>query len=365
MVELYRRHNVIFRLAAVDDDIEMRAALRENSMDSWVTATLEYEPSCFAGKEPGRYVPMIARNAENPHELVGLYSCRIAPVHVEGRELNACYLGGLRLRNKYRGRINILKDGFESIPRFLPEVRRIPLVFTSIAKENRRARRVLEAGLDGMPRYRFLGDMETFVVNVRRGRKTGLLEPACLADVSELAVFFNVVKAFTPLSPVLEAEWLESMIRGSNINFFIHRAEGRVKACIAVWDQRAYKQIVVRGYRRPLGMLRPFYNLWAQATKRPHFPAVGQRVEQVFLAFRAFDDSVADKEVFFILEALATAREIGAESAMLGVVPSSPQYVELKRVLKPYIYATRIEAVDLCSPSPHIDGAVQPEVALL
>jgi hypothetical protein len=163
-------------------------------------------------------------------------------------------------------------------------------------------------------------------------------------------------------------EWLESMIRNSlneKIDFFIHRLEGRIKACIAVWDQRAYKQIVVRGYRRPLGMLRPFHNLWARAAKRPFLPAAGQRLEQVFIAFRAFDASVADKEAFFIREAIAAAGEIGADSALLGVAPSSPRYAELKRALKPYIYATRIETVDLCSPSPHLGGAVQPEVALL
>ena len=365
MAEAYHRHSVIYRLAGLEDDTEMRAALRESPMDSWVTATMEHEPSCFAGKEPGRFIPMTARNAEHPHELAGLYSCRIVPVHVEGQELRACYLGGLRLCGRHRGRLNVLKGGFESIPHLLPEVKKIPLVFTSIAKENRRARRILEAGLEGMPRYRFLEDMETFIVNVHRGRKLGLLERAGLSDVSELTTFYNSVTSLTSLSPVLERKWLESMIRDSAIDFFINRSEGRIKACIAVWDQRAYKQIVVRGYRRPLGALRPLHNLWARVAKRPFLPIVGQRLEQVFLAFRAFDASVADKEVLFILEALAAAREIGADSVMLGVTPSSPRYVEMKRALKPYIYATRIETVDLCSPSPHVSGIVQPEVALL
>jgi len=244
-------------------------------------------------------------------------------------------------------------------------MREIPLIFTSIARENRQARRVLEAGLKGMPRYHFLGDMETLVVNVRRGRKLGLLKRAYPSDALEITAFYNSVTAFASLSPVLETEWLETMLQGSFMDFFIHRVGGRIKACIAVWDQRAYKQIVVQSYRWPLGTLRLFHNLWASAAKRPFLPASGQRLEQVFLAFRAFDDSVADKEVPFILEALAAAGETGADSAMLGLSPSSPQYIELKRALKPYTYATRIETVDLCSPSLHVGGLIQPEVALL
>jgi hypothetical protein len=215
-----------------------------------------------------------------------------------------------------------------------------------------------------MPRYNFIGDMETFVVSVRRGRKSGLLERACPADASELAAFYNAA-ATASLSPVLEAEWLEPMVQNSHIIFLVHRVAGRIKACIAVWDQRAYKQIVVRGYRRPLGALRPFHNMWARAAKRPTMPTIGQRLEQVFLAFRAFDASAADKETLFVIEALAAAREIGADSALLGVAPSSPRYAELKRALKPYIYATRIHTVDLCSTSPPVGGVVQPEVALL
>jgi hypothetical protein len=308
---------------------------------------------------------MIAEDAKAPRELAGLYSCRFTPVHAGGRELRACYLGGLRVCGKYRGRLDVLKGGFESIPHLLPEVREIPLVFTSIATENRRARRILEAGLDGMPRYSFIGDMETFVVSALRGRKSGLLERARLSDVSDIVSFYNAATAYVSLSPVLEAEWLESMIRGSWLDFYIHRPKGRIEACIAVWDQRSYKQIVVRGYRRPLDMLRPLHNLWARIAKRPFLPAPGQRLEQVFLAFRAFDDSVADKEALFIREALSAVAETGADSAMLGVTPSSPRYLELKRALKPYIYATRIETVDLCSPSPHVGGVVQPEVALL
>jgi hypothetical protein len=365
MTETYHRPGVIYRRAGPEDDDEMRAALRENSMNSWVTATLEHEPSCFAGDEPGQFVPMVARRKKFPNELVGLYSCRFAPVHVNGRNTRACYLGGLRLQEKYRGHPGILKGGFDSIPTLLPNVKETPLVFTSIAEDNFRARRVLEANLEGMPRYRFLGTMETFAVSVACGRESGLLKCAVPSDAQEIAAFYNAQTAFVALSPVLEDEWLERMIRENLLEFLIHRDGSPIDACIAVWDQRAYKQIVIKGYGRVLNLLRPFLNLWARAAKKPCLPDAGQRLEQVFLAFYAVDASAVEKEEWLVREALYHARQKGADSALLGVSPLSRRYGKLKQALKPYIYTTRIQAVEFCSPPLQIDGLVQPEVALL
>jgi hypothetical protein len=212
--------------------------------------------------------------------------------------------------------------------------------------------------------------METFVVSVTRGCDSGLLKRAVLSDASEIAAFYNAQKAFVSLSPVLEEAWLGQMIQENSIDFFIHRDASRrdgkaVDACIAVWDQRAYKQIVVRGYGRVLNILRPFVNLWARFAKKQFLPAPGRRLEQVFLAFCAVDASAADKEEVFIREALHYARQKGADSALLGVSPLSPCHGKLKQALSPYIYTTRIQSVELCSPPPRIDGFVQPEVALL
>jgi hypothetical protein len=367
----FRRAGVIYRLATMEDDAEMRALLREASMESKITASLEREPSCFERSEtPGRFIPIVARSEIPPHDLMAMCTCHFMPVYAAGKIVDACYLGGLRLSGKYRGRAGVLKGGFDAIPVLFQETRRSPLIFTSVAKYNRRARRILEAGLEGMPTYRFLGDMETFAVSVRRGKNYGLLELAQSSDTGEIAAFHNGIAAGGALSPVLDEEWLnragidgEAMFR----RFLVHRENGRIAACLAVWDQRNYKQIVIKKYGQPLAFLRPFWNIWANCARRQLLPAPGRHLEQVFLAFRAFAPSVADMEVFFIREALLTAKAMNADSALFGISSSSPGREKLKHALKPYIYETRIESVELRGgvPSLPVPGIIHPEVSLL
>jgi hypothetical protein len=367
----FRRAGVLYRLGALEDDAEMRALLREASMESEITASLEREPSCFERSEtPGRVIPIVARSETPPHDLIAMCTCHFMPVFSEGKTVDACYLGGLRLNGKYRGRAGVLKGGFDAIPILLPEARRSPLIFTSVARDNLRARRILEAGLNGMPEYRLLGDMETFAVSVRRGKKYGLLERARPSDVGEIVAFHNGIAAGGALSPVLEEEWLNRTgIDGEALfsRFLVYRENRRIAACLAVWDQRRYKQIVIKKYGQPLASLRPFWNIWARCARRQLLPSAGRRLEQVFLAFLAFAPSVAGREVFFIREALLTAEAMNADSALFGVSASSPSRENLKRALKPYIYVTRIESVELRGGVPPlpVPGVVHPEVALL
>jgi hypothetical protein len=367
----FRRAGVFYRLANEEDDPEMRAVLRETAMESLVTISLERESFFGPDEIPGRFVPFVAGNEKPPHDLIGIYTCHFMPVYV-GREIvHSCYLGGLRLGRKYRGRAGVLKGGFDAIPVLLPAVRTSPLLFTSVAQDNRPARRILEAGLEGMPRYSFLGAMETFAVSVRRGKDYGLLKQAQSSDVRELVAFHNAAAAERALAPVLDEDWLnrpavagEAMFR----NFFIHRKNGRIAACLAVWDQRPYKRIVVKKYRKLLGFLRPVYNLWARFARRPFLPLPGQRLNHVFLAFIAVDASVADKETDLIREALLTAEtRCGANTVLFGTSPDAPGYKKLKHELKPYVYETRIESVELRdgSATPPVHGIIQPEVALL
>jgi hypothetical protein len=278
---------------------------------------------------------------------------------------------GLRLRGKYRGRADILKGGFESIPLLAPDINEVQAIFTSIASDNCPARRILEAGVRGMPRYSLLGEMETFAVSTGLGRDYGLLEAASPEDAKEIVEFHNSSRAGVQFSPVLDEKWLNRVTATGPMagNLLVHREGGRIKACVMVWDQRRHKQIIVCGYRQPIAFMRPAYNLWSLMSGRPVLPPPGNRLEQVFLAFIALADSARGGEflVRMIKEALMRAKSLGADSALFGVSPEFAYHRVLKRELKPYIYRTRIEAVELanCRKPPDAGGLVQPEAALL
>lgn len=361
--------SIAYRFAGSEDEADLRALLRENAMDSWVRISMEREPDYFAGGNLlGRSASVVARTACAKRAAVGMYSCDFIPSYLGGRETTIAYLGGLRVAPAYRHRLSILREGYRSIAQILPEIREVPIVFTSIARGNRAARRILEANLPRMPRYRFLAEMETYVASVERGKNHGLLSAATPEDREELIAFHRANASTHDLAPSLSGGNFDR-IKGLKIgDFLLHRARpgGAILACLALWDQRSFKQVVVQGYKKPLGYLRKTYNLWARLCRSPLLPAPSQPLEQIFIAFMAFAPSVASDIPLMIQEALWEIKRRGAPLGTFGLASLSPHRTPLRRALAPKVYASRIYAVlldkGLCDP--HCQN-IQPEVALL
>ena len=369
--ETYQAGGVIFRKALPGDNEKLKVALRDNALDSWVRLSLEREPSYFDGEAlMGKSFAVMACDENQPDSMVGMYSCAFLPVHVNGVSKYVGYLGGLRVNQQYRHKVRILKSGFVSIKYLVPNLGASPFMFTSVASENTHARRLLEAGLKGMPVYRPLGDMETLAFNTKQGKLQGLLQQAVLQDVPALVDFFNRQAARYQFSPVLTKEWLLSLSGKKGLSlgdFWLAKDGTNIRGCLAIWDQRAFKQTMSRGYRFPINVFRGAYNLFAGATGRVKLPAPGNALEQVYLSFVAFDNFAGAFPIQVVREGLAHAREKGAEVGILGVSAENPLAVILKRTLKSSVYRTCIETVtwpgDL---KPILNGCpVQPEVAVL
>ncbi len=358
----------MYRRAAPQDDAALRAMLRENAMDSWVVMSLEREPYYFGGDNlMGESGAVIAHRADVPERTVGMYNYALLTVHVDGKPVQAAYLGGLRVQLSFRHKLGILKHGFASIPHLAPGR---GVYFTSVASENGAARRLLEKRLNGMPLYRPEGEVETLAIAVRQARSSGLLQPAVPADIPALVEFSNRQSSAYQFSPVLSEAWLQGLTgeKGLRLSDFWLLKNGReVRGCLAVWDQRAFKQTVARAYRFPLGLLRPAYNLWAGTAGRIQLPASGRRLEQAFLSFVAFDDSVENVMLDAVREGLAKVSDKNAVAGVVGFSTHNPLLARLKNAMPFNVYRTCIESVALPGQSmPELDGrATQPEVALL
>ena len=367
-MDRYQAGNVVFRRAAWQDDAALRAMLRENAMDSWVALTLEREPSYFAGESlMGESMAVIAHTADAPEQTVGMYHCACLPVHIDGKPARAGYLGGLRVNRSFRHQLRIVKNGFASIRHLGPDC---GMFFTSVASQNAVARRLLDARLKGMPSYRPAGDIETLAISVRHGRSSDVLQQAVPADIPALVEFTNRQFAAYQFSPALTESWLRELTGGNGLrlsDFWLLKNGPKVCGCLAVWDQRAFKQTVARGYRFPLGLLRGTYNLWAGAAGRVQLPALGKQLEHAFLAFVAFDTSAEEIVLDAVREGLDRVRERNAKVGILGLSVCNPLLARLKRAVPASVYRTSIETVALPGQHlPQLDGrAPQPEVAIL
>ena len=168
----------------------------------------------------------------------------------------------------------------------------LPFDFTSILADNQPARRLLEAGLPGLPRYAPLARYATLTLPVGRPRRVPCphgveLAAAGEGDFEEIAACLAEGRRERSLGACWTAADLRSPVRSRGLaprDFLLARRAGRLAACAALWDQRAFKQVVVRGYAPWLARLRPLHNLVAPLLRRPRLPPVGGQLASAFVS---------------------------------------------------------------------------------
>ena len=368
----YQTGDLLLRHAAMADDAALQQILRDNPMQGWVTLSLERSPSYFAGEDLlGKSRALIGQDLAQGGEVIGMYHTAFLPLFVNGAMVQAAYLGELRVNPAYRNRLRILKHGFASIrPLNQPQSDNTAIWFTSIASDNLPARRLLEARHRQLPRYTPVGEMQTLAISVRHGRRPEMLYQATPVDIPALCDFYNRQAARYQFAPCLEPSWLSgaSAAKGLTVeDFWLYKPFRQIEACIAIWDQRAFKQAVVQGYRFPLSLLRPVYNLFAYLQGKPLLPACGSRLESVNLAFFAIAPGAEKHALQILREALQAAARKKAKIALLGLASANPLLPVLCAALHPTVYRTCIETVswpDETSLQPN-ESVVQPEIAIL
>jgi len=86
-------------------------------------------------------------------------------------------------------------------------------------------------------------------------------------------------------------------------DFLVAIAGGRVTGCAAIWDQRGFKQAIVRGYSQRLARWRRVVNLAGSWLDVPALPAVGRPLPFVYLSHVAIDDDRPDVTAALVSEA--------------------------------------------------------------
>lgn len=316
-----------FRVATPADDGVVRALLRETAMPSWADMAIEREPASYDW----------AVIAEENAEVIGVYIASVIAAHVDGRPRRLGYLGGLRVRSEHRRRIRHLREGYASVPMLARE--RVPWWFTTIGSGNLAARRLLEAGVRGLPRYHFRGEYVTFALPASRGRRRGIWRRG--ADVA----LHNELAAQFQCSPVLDDEIVNRVG-----NFFV--CDGGVAA---LWDQRAFKRIVAARYRTP--SLIPIYNAYAKLARRVPLPPEGGALDHTFIAFFAMREPTVEA-----IEDLLS--HCTTPVATIGMHAENPLR-EIVQRFKPMSTRSRVYAVSFDGTVPPNGRPMQPEAALL
>ena len=372
----YKAGNVVYRKAGLNDDESLKVLLREVSMDSWVRLSTEHEPSYFDSTELfGNTATIIASDDDLEQSIIGMCSSVSMPVYINGQATDAGYLGELRVRPEYRHKFSIIRNGFKSVQILNEEHQLLPYWFTSIAKENTAARRLLEANLKDMPKYRPCGnngksgELVTAAIRSKLGKRSELLEQAQESDIPALAGFYQRQNACYQYAPVISANWLRELNGHNGLSihdFWLLKENGKIKAAFAIWDQRNIKQSVVRGYRFPLNVLRTPYNIYARVFGRVPLPAVGDQVNYIFIAFLSVSDDVEKHTKAILQSAISQVKTRKARLAMIGLSAKNPIF-DIVEGFSPETYLTCVESVTWPAQTEQVldERPVQPEIAIL
>jgi N-acetylglutamate synthase and related acetyltransferases len=354
-----------YHIATSADEVTLASILHDTAMAGWVNMQLLRMPSYFSADALyGNTYTILARCGDEP---VGLCRLQCLPVWVNGRATKANYLAGLRILPRFRHRLSVLHKGF-TVLRSLCEDKQ-PLCFTSIAHDNATARRLLEAGLPKMPRYTLLAGLHTLAFSSRQGQPGQALRQATEADIPALVAFHNDQAAQWQFAPLLDEAWLRNLSRAQALSindFLLYEEQGKLRTCVALWDQRQLKQTVAQNYRAPLNIFRCVYNGYAHLTKRINLPSPGKALNQAYLAFFA-SNLETSASIALLREALWHLSRRDIAVGVLGLAATNPLREVFQRTLRPTQYETCIESVCFFG-----DQAVelddrppQPEAALL
>jgi hypothetical protein len=358
-----------FQVARPAHDEQIRRLFRENPMPAGMSLSMEHEPSYFgsAAIDGCGHETIVA--VENDR-VICAGSIRVRRRFLNGSPARIGYLGGLRLDAVARGRASIILRGYRMFHDLHRETGGPPLYFSSIFSANVASIRFLERGLPGMPTYRRIAEFVTLVLHARRrrGESDNLnVRAAVKSDLPAISELLNRQNRQFQFAPVWTVEAIQACRELHPADFHIARdCDGQLVGCAALWDQRAIRQMVVRGYAPALRRLRPLVNLTARILGTPPLPAVGQIIRQAFVSHVA----AANPEILPpLLRSLATAASRrGLEYLTVGFDSRDPRLQVVRRHFGAREYASRIYAVhweeDASAQQP-ADGIVSPEVALL
>jgi len=300
----------------------------------------------------------------------------VRSIFFNGREARLGYLSQLRIQPGYRLRIRKIAEGW----RYLEQSRRqdeLPFDLASILADNRLALRFFQRGLPGLPKAVPLESLTTLVMPSRQLRRPGppegvQIETGHEGRLVEILGCLDRNGRKHQFAPVWTVEDLRSYQRCRDLHmsdFLVALRAGRVVGCLALWDQRSFRQMVIRGYGPWIGWLRPWINLVAPLLGTPRLPPTGQTLPWAFLSHVAVDNDDEQVLVALVGAACREARQRGIEALLVGLATRNPMLGRLRRAFRAQEINSILHAIAFSENGdivPQLDGRVpHVEIAVL
>jgi len=327
----------LIELADPGDDADLRRLLRESPMPGWISVSLEREPDYFAaGAIEGEVSQTLVARHTKDGRVIGMGTRSVRDVFLNGRVDRMGYFGQLRVDSRYRGSRRRLQEAYRAW-KPLHDWGDAAFYLTSIVEANTRARRLLTLGVPGLPTYQEFAVFSTLALpcSRRRSRRRGPgVTRAVPADLGAIARFLQGNYAQYQCAP----SWTETSLRSTETcrdlgpeDFFLAVHDGCIEGCLALWDQRSFRQSVVRGYCDALARWRPYVNRVTTLLGMPALPLPGTPLNQAFLSHIAVTRQKPELLMGLIRAAMDEAAVRGIDWLILGFSEQNPLRSLVKR----------------------------------
>jgi hypothetical protein len=320
--------DVVVALAGPADDPGIRGLVRRQTLPGRIRLAMPRDPDFSLGcAVTGDQCRILVARSVADGAIVGVACRSVRNIFVNGREQRVGYLGQLRVDERFRGRW-LLSRGFS----LLAEIDRedpLPAYLASIVDGNDEATGVLvEKRRRCFPAFHEAARYRTHALRVRRPKPAlpgdEEIVPGTVDQLPDVARYLREEGARRQFFSVWQEDSLRDLDRfGLRIeDMRIARRAGAIVGVVALWDQTAYKQAVVRGYSGWLKALAPLVRL----------PRVGEAIRSAHasLVCVANDDTRVFGRLLRDLYNLASSRRF--DYLLVGLDTCDP----LRRVVRAY-----------------------------
>jgi hypothetical protein len=369
--------DLTFEAATEATEPQLRRLLRDNPLTGDIHLSLEREPNAFyaAGISGDQFQMMLAFGGE-PRELIASGGRFELETYINGAAQRVGYFGELRAQGGLKARRKLLLGSYRKMRQF-HEAGDVSFYLTTIIEDNHRARRLLEAGLGDMPAYRPLETMVTFTIPTRLGarrRRQASCDVACANEKQMTHIAKKLAENGTryQFHPVWTEELLRSATRCRGLvpeDFLLCLDGDDVRSCLSLWDQRTFKQTVIRGYSARLGRVRPLLNIVAPLIGRPRLPLPGAKLESAFLSHVAVNEDDEKSLITLVTAGCEQAMRKGLDYVMISFAARNPLADVIRKRFTSHEYVSVIYVVfweDGAEAASMLDDRIpHPEVAIL
>ena len=316
-------------LAGPADDAAIRLLMRRQPMPGRVAVTFEREPDFFLGcavtGEDSRV--LVARSETG--EVVGVACRSQRNVFINGHEQRIGYLGQLRIDERFRGRW-LVSRGF-SLLRELHPSSGIRSYLASIVDGNPEATGVLVKKRRRIfPEFHPVSNYCTLAIDVHHAKPplpcVARIEPADPRELPEVVQFLidhGRRRQFFPVWKEGDLRALASFgLRAQDI--LLARRGAHIAGIMALWDQSAYKQTVIKEYSRWMKTIAPLWNYSAPVFGRAPLPRAGETLRSAYAALVCVAEDDAAMFASLLRETYRQAHARGFNYLMLGLDARDP-----------------------------------------